>query len=241
MRNTSLLAAGLTLAACLTGLGPAPVVLTANEHGPLTVENNVELRPCVELTNPHCTPVGTTGTSGIKKMRCWRDQSWHQGRYSSDRWFIIELNNGQEGWVHSSYVEHQTKDTPNCDKLPYVRAADWAITHIGEVAQPNGTDWSGWCATFVYRAFREGAGIDYRAGDALVQFRHFRDAGKIDTGMPRFGEPVFYDIVQPYGHVAIYIGGNSVVTTQGLDGDHKPVARRDLHSFANYLGWAVIE
>ncbi len=48
------------------------------------------------------------------------------------------------------------------------------------------------------------------------------------------------DIARPYGHTAIYIGGTTVVTTQGMEGARLPVARRDLYSFSNYLGWAAV-
>lgn len=214
-------------------------LFTASPAGAVTVTSNVNLRPCVDLNNANCAPVGTTGSSGVWKMRCWRDGSWASGNYNSNRWFLIVLNDGREGFVHSSFVGNQTA-TPNCNELPYVRAADWAIARIGQRTQPNGVGWSGYCATFTYNAFAQGAGVAYERGNAIDQYRKYRDRGMVYGGLPRYGDPVFYDIAQPYGHTAIYIGGTTVVTTQGMEGANQPVARRDLYSFGNYLGWAAV-
>jgi hypothetical protein len=232
MRKVSV---GLGAAAMVAGLG----VVGAPPAGAVTVTPNVNLRPCVDTGNPNCSPVGTSGSSGAWKMRCWRDGSWATGNYRSNRWFLIVLNDGREGFVHSSFVGNQTA-TPNCNELPYVRAADWAIARIGQYTQPNGVGWSGYCATFTHNAFTQGAGVAYEPGNAIDQYWKYRNRGMIRGGLPRFGDPVFYDIARPYGHTAIYIGGTTVVTTQGLEGANLPVARRDLYSFSNYLGWATV-
>jgi hypothetical protein len=218
----------------LSGVG----VWTAAPASAATVTQNVNLRPCVDLNNPNCSPVGTTA-GGVYKLRCWRDGSWATGNYSSNRWFLLALADGREGYVHSSFVGSQYS-TPNCSDLPYVRAADWAIARIGQRTQPSGVGWSGYCATFTYRAFTQGAGVAYESGNAIDQYWKYRNRGLIYGGIPRYGDPVFYNIAQPYGHTAIYIGGTTVVTTQGLEGANLPIARRDLNSFGNYLGWAAV-
>ncbi len=41
------------------------------------------------------------------------------------------------------------------------------------------------------------------------------------------------------GSPLIYIGGTTVVTTRGYEGNHLPIQRADINTFANYLGWAV--
>lgn len=231
-RRASLFVAAMAMVAGVTVFGAEPA-------GAATVTPDVNLRPCVDTSNPNCSPVGTTGSSGVWRMRCWRDGSWATGNYNSNRWFLIVLNDGREGFVHSSFVGNQTS-TPNCGTLPYVRAADWAIARIGQRTQPNGVGWSGYCATFTYNAFTQGAGVPYENGNAIDQHRKYRNRGMIYGGIPRYGDPVFYDITAPYGHTAIYIGGTTVVTTQGMEGANLPVARRDLYSFNNYLGWAAV-
>ncbi len=89
----------------------------------------------MNLANGNCASVGTTGAGGnLYKIRCWRDGSWATGNYSLNRWFLVSLGDGREGYVHSSLVGGQYA-TPNCSELPYVRAADWAIACIGQVTQ----------------------------------------------------------------------------------------------------------
>lgn len=229
-------------AALLVGLG----VAAAPAANAATVTGGVNLRPCVDLNNGNCAPVGTTNGGNLYKMRCWRDGSWATGNYTSNRWFLVSLTDGREGYVHSSFVGSQYA-TPNCSDLPYVRAADWAIARIGQVTQDAfpgnptpGRDWSGYCATFTWGAFRAGAGVGYPAANAIDQYWYFKNRGLIAGGLPRYGDPVFYDIAQPYGHTAIYIGGTTVVTTRGYEGNHLPIQRTDVNTFPNYLGWAVI-
>jgi hypothetical protein len=239
----------LASAFAITALAGPVVVLDASPAGALTITSNVNVRPCVDLNNPSCAPVGSTGTVGISKLRCWRDASWATGNYNSNRWFLILLKDGREGYVHSSFVGQQTS-TPNCTTLHYVRAADWAIAQIGQAYAPasisrNYSDWppgpigewSGDCAKFAHAAYAYGAGTSFPRGNAIGQYRHFRDRGQIIGGLPRYGSPVFYNVTQ-YGHVAIYIGGTTIVTTRGLDNHGLTVARADINSFANYLGWA---
>ena len=232
----------LTLAAALFGLN----LLNAPAASAASVTGGINLRPCVDLGNPNCGSVGTTDGGNLYKMRCWRDGSWATGNYASNRWFLVSLNDGREGYVHSSFVGGQYA-TPNCGELAYVRAADWAIARIGQVTQDNfpgnptpGAGWSGYCATFTYGAFRAGAGVAYPAANAIDQYWNFKNRGMIYGGWPRYGDPVFYNIAQPYGHTAIYIGGTTVVSTQGMEGANQPVARRDLNSFPAYLGWAAV-
>lgn len=73
--------------------------------------------------------------------------------------------------------------------------------------------------------------MGYRRGDAIQQYDGYKRDGKIVGGIPRYGEPVFYNIAVPYGHTAIYIGGLTIVSAQGMDGNKLSVARRGLHSF----------
>lgn len=228
-------------------------VLPASAATP-SVEAGVNLRPCVSLSNGNCAPVGVTDGGTLYKMRCWRDGTSVTGNYTSQRWLLVSLRNGQEGYVHSSYVTNQV-GTPSCSTLPYVRAADFAISLIGQTYAsstvagdytagdwapgPYG-EWSGDCAKLTGSSFTRGAGVGYRRGNAIDQYNGYRNDGKIYGGIPRYGDPVFYNIAAPYGHTAIYIGGLTIVSTQGMDHANLPIAKRGLYSFSSYLGWAAI-
>ncbi|MGN9807464.1 hypothetical protein [Micromonospora sp. L32] len=215
-----------------------------------TVVSGVNLRPCVDTNNGNCSPVGTTGSSTTAKMECWRDGSWATGAYYSNRWFLLELSDTREGFVHSSYVGSQTA-VPNCNDLPRVRAADWAIAQIGQTRASEAYwyspydwrpgelgEWSGDCAKLPTIAYRN-AGVNYYLANAINQWNYYANAGLTRSGIPRYGDPVWWNETQ-WGHTAIYIGGTTAVGTQGLDGQWKPVARYDIYSHANYLGWAKV-
>jgi len=48
-------------------------------------------------------------------MICYRDTFWSNGNYWSNRWFYgYTLNNSWAGWVHSSYVQNQTRGAYSC-------------------------------------------------------------------------------------------------------------------------------
>jgi hypothetical protein len=59
-----------------------------------------------------------------------------------------------------------------------------------------------------------GAGVMYRRGKAIVQYRGYASDGRIVSGIPCYGEPVFHDIAAPYGHTASYVRGVTIATTQ---------------------------
>lgn len=228
------------------------VLSVATPASALTVSRNVTMRPCVDTANRNCASVGSTGSARAVKMRCWRDGSWATGAYRSNRWFLMVLSDGREGYVHSSHVRNQTA-TPNCRELSYVRAADWAIAQIGKTHAPSNlaarytdwapgplAEWSGDCAKFAHMAYQYGAGVSFARASASGQYRAYKNVGRILGGIPRYGAPVFYDIARPHGHVAIYIGGTTIVTTRGLDHANLTVERRDLSTYSNYLGWAAV-
>lgn len=217
-----------------------------------TVTPGVNLRPCVDLSRGVCAPVGSTSGTGINTIRCWRDGSTATGAYTSNRWFLVYLSDGREGYVHSSYVSGQYT-TPNCSTLAYVRAADQALSYIDQVYAPSAIaahysdwapgpygEWSGDCAKLTHSSYVYGAGVGFATGNAINQYNTYRSQGVIYGGLPRYGSPVYYNIASPYGHTAIYVGGTTIISTQGLDNARLSVVRRDVYSFANYLGWAKV-
>lgn len=250
LRQRIIRVAGIFSALCL-GLG---ALLVASPASAATVTSGVNIRPCVDLGQAVCAPLGSTNGTGINTLRCWRDGSWATGNYPSNRWFLAYLSDGREGYVHSSFVAGQYA-TPNCSTLAYVRAADKARSYYGQTYATSDiasefsasdwapgpyAEWSGDCAKLTSSAYRHGAGLSYASGNAIVQYRTYKNAGPILGGIPRYGAPVFYDIAAPYGHTAIYIGGTTIITTQGMDNARLRVVRKDLYSYANYLGWAKI-
>lgn len=228
------------------------VGITAEPASAATLNgSNVNLRACVDLSNAVCAkPVGTTGSAGIVKMRCWRDGTTVTGNYRSQRWFLVMLTDDREGYVHSSFVTNQ-QNVPECTTLAYVRAADFAIAQVGRVYASSSTaaqylasdwgtpyaEWSGDCAKLTGSSYRS-TGSDYPKADAIGQYRAFRNAGKILGGIPRYGSPVFFNVTN-WGHTAIYIGGTSIVSTQKLDGARLPVVVQDINSYGSYLGYAL--
>lgn len=242
--------AAVTLAT--TGALVASGMVLAPAASAATVTPGVNLRPCVDLGQAVCSPVGTTSGTGVNTIRCWRDGSWATGNYSSNRWLLVYLSDGREGYVHSSYVAGQYA-TPSCGTLAYVRAADKALSYYRQQSAPSDiasrysdwapgpyAEWSGDCAKLTHSAYVYGAGLGFAGGNAIQQYNTYRSQGAVLGGLPRYGAPVYYNIAAPYGHTAIYIGGTTVITTQGMDGNNLPVERRDLYSFANYLGWAKV-
>lgn len=243
----------IRLVAMAAMLGVVLPVCLALPAGAVTVTTGVNIRPCVDTSNSVCSPVGTTSSAGVVTQRCWRDGSWATGNYSSNRWFLVYLADGREGFVHSSFVQNQVS-SPNCSSLAYVRAADKALSFVGQVYAPGDIankysdwapgpygEWSGDCIKLVHAAYVYGAGIPYETGNAIDVYYKYKNRGLIHGGLPRYGAGVFYTINGvPQGHTAVYVGGRTIVTTQGLDNAYRPVVLRDIYASGNYLGWAKV-
>ncbi len=234
---------------------PATRAAAAPNYTSALAQQNVNLRPCVHSTGGVCSPVGTTTNATAARMICWRDGAWATGRYSSNRWFLVEANSrgGPEGFVHSSFVTNQTA-VPNCSNIARVRAVDWALTQVGQTHASSdyrqgvwGMDWTpgpdrewaGDCAKLPFIAYKR-QGISYPLADAIRQWERMPSRQTGSTYYPRFGDPVFWDIARPYGHTALYVGGTKAVGTTGMDFNGTPVAIYDLTSRPNYLGYGRV-
>lgn len=226
--------------ALVTGVIPAQ----ASYYGS-AVSPGKNVRACADTTS-RCRVVTTTTSSA--RMQCWRDGGVATGRYRSARWFLLELSNGQEGFVHSSFVTRQVT-VPNCGSLARVRAVDWALTQFGSWQTPEAyaayvepgpdREWSGDCLAFARIAY-ENAGLGgLTAPNAIEQWNRFQGSGLARSGtLPRYGDPVFTNIA-PVGHVGLYIGGKSMIGTQGTDGSYLPVTIYSMYDkYPSYLGWA---
>ncbi len=185
-------------------------------------------------------------TTSTARMQCWRDLQVVSG---SPRWFLVELSNGQEGFIHSSLTVPSTQtSTPKCDTLQRVRAADWALAQLGKTYDDTGRqvtwapgpdkEWSGDCLAFVNHSYRIAGHTGLGAATAIGQWNS-PPAGAIKmTGLlPRYGDPVFTNIPS-VGHTAIYIGGTSMIGTQGVDGSRLPIEIYSLYNkYPTYQGY----
>ncbi len=236
-----------------TAAAPAPAASAAVYFGSTIAAGN-NVRACADVTEP-CRVLTTTTSTG--RMQCWRDGGWATGRYSSNRWFLMELSNGQEGFVHSSFVTNQTS-VPNCSSLARVLAADWALAQVkaravyappeygqgsmGGLDWRPGPDreWSGDCAKLPYLAYRR-VGVNYPLNHAIGQWNDLASRRGSNAYLPRYGDPVFYSI-GGFGHTGLYVGGQSIVATQAGDWAYKPVEIYPMfnNGYGTYLGWAKV-
>jgi hypothetical protein len=238
----------ILLAALATLLAPMP----AKAAGPY-ITQTANVRACTNTGNGNCAPLTTIGTSTPVIMVCWRDESWATGAYSSNRWFLVRRSSdGMEGFVHSSLVGSQST-VPNCGSVPRAMAGLNAIARIGQV-YANSSDaalfsdwapgpygeWSGDCKKLVSTAWYRATGRLLVSGNAKPTFDYYwANRGEKGYGYPRYGSLVGYNIAAPYGHIAVSVGVNRIVSTQGLDFARLPVAMQTTGSYSNPLGWVV--
>lgn len=209
------------------------------------------IRDCIQETSAckwHLrVPKGTN-----LRMNCWADGRTAKGRYRSDRWFYATTESGARGYIHSSWVEKQTR-VGHCRHHIGVRAATWAAEQNGRRA-PRASEaalignregrWQGWCKGFTTVAHaRFGRGVV--RGDAIATWRTLHRAGKgrtnLDPKKIAIGAMVFWNTGDRYGHAAIYVGNGFVMSTQGAytgaTGPGLAVARRPLSYWGRPVGW----
>jgi cell wall-associated NlpC family hydrolase len=56
---------------------------------------------------------------------------------------------------------------------------------------------------------------------------------------PMVGTQVFWPNLTSSGHVALYVGNGYVITTQGNQGDGKPIASVPLSAYGAAAGWVA--
>ena len=232
----------------LVGLSAAPV----DAVGP-TITQTAGVRSCVDTSNGNCSPFGSFGAGTPVTMVCWIDGSWATEAYSSNRWFLVRRSDRFEAFVHSSRVGSQVS-TPNCGSVTRVKAGLEAIKRLGQVYASSSDaslfsasswspgpygEWSGDCKKLAYVAYYR-AGLTLVGGNAKPTFDYYwANRSSKGGGLPLYGSLVGWDIIRPYGHIAVAVGGDRVATTRGLDGDKLTNAIRTTSSFSNYLGWVV--
>lgn len=200
----------------------------------------------------------TTLAPGTRvRMECWIDAPSRSGT-KLPRWFYVTVSSGATGWVKAERVGAQTS-VSNCQNKPAVWASLWTtgLDHYGKT-QPTTADranmkkyygftnwgpkvdWSGDCKSFAALAWLSTSTSRLLPrGNAIDVYRAYKAQGKVRTsGVPPRGALVFWNVTS-YGHVAVSLGNNRVVTTVGMDNDMRPITDMPLSGFRNYLGWVM--
>lgn len=243
----------IVLGATLAATALLPLAAPAASAASPRLQGNAAVRPCIDLANPGCAPVGAPLAKGTGvSMVCWQDGSNDTGAYRTNRWFWVTAG-ARSGFVHASWVVDQAK-VGACTQNRGVSVARWAGEHIGRTkptaaeaaaTKINDGQWSGWCAAFTFSAYKFGAGVTPRfAGNAAPRYESYRAAGLVTgwngaANVP-VGAMVFWpNISRPYGHTAIYVGDGMVISTQGDGKTVQPVYRVSVTTWGAPAGWVA--
>ena len=233
-------------------LAAGVVALCASSAAASTITSSAPVRPCVNTANRYCGAITTFGSGTSVAMQCWIDGSSVTEAYSSNRWFLVRRGDGYEAFAHSSRVGSQTS-TPHCGNVLRVKAGLEAIKRMGQVTAsasdaalftdwapgPYG-EWSGDCKKLVWTAYYR-AGLSLARGNAKPTFDYYwANRSTRGTGsLPRYGALVGFNIVLPYGHIAVAVGGNRIATTRGTDGQGLTNEIQTISTYSNYAGWVL--
>jgi len=182
-------------------------------------------------------------------MICWEDGR-HSPSFVWDRWFLVTASGGVEGFVKAERVSTQWENAPECSNVKRASAVSWAIGRLGQptVSQTDinaykkrfpgwplpfgaGNRWSGDCIAFVTLAYFS-TGVNVPGGDAIEVARKYSLKG----GEPQYGSLIFWNVGDK-GHVGIYIGGNRVIATRGVDADSYAIKDYAKSFWSGYMGW----
>jgi cell wall-associated NlpC family hydrolase len=230
-----------------------PAMASAASVGPTVLY--VRLAPYAAnvrtCASTNCGIIGGIRSGTPVSMICWQDGPVSVvGNYASPRWFKVN-GAGLTGFVHSSFVNHQT-NVPNCAATPpqppaKSAALTWAMAHVGSLAPTaaeklgNPADrWSGWCALFAYDAHKIGAGSStVLLGNANQALAGYQARGMVRTGIAPAGALLFWGPTpgNSYGHVAIATADGKAVGTRGFANQYLPVGIYEISAVPNYVGW----
>lgn len=227
LRILALSVSGVVLAAGTFASSPATAASAPQ------ISKKASLQYCISASKPGCKPAAKF-SAGRVTMVCWRDGSTVTGAYRSNRWFYVSQGS-RTGWTHSSWVTHQAK-VPACSgsKFRGISAATWAAETTGQTKATAdqaawmwgpGSDryWSGGCAGFAAASYHYGAKVDPRVRDnAKPEYQWYANRSKTRSfaKTPQVGSLVFWPNSSSWGHVAVWVGNGSVVTTWGYPGEH---------------------
>ncbi len=237
-----------TLAILTTAFTATPII-TQEPSASATVQYQSQIARrtamywCTSMSFGYCATPFAAANPGSAHMVCYRD-----GPDNGARWFFVFMPNGSEGFVYSNDVVNQTS-TPNCATVNWVKATDFAYTHLGQVSDfadsYPGWDhyWSGACVVFVAIAW--GGNVIPQLGPnstAYSQWLNYNRLGAATTEKtyaPPRGAVVFFVLlpVTLVGHIAVSLGNWQFIGTTGLTGAGTATNAQDIRSTSGYLGW----
>lgn len=215
------------------------------------IADTVNWRDCTNINLAGCAARGQIPWGTPVTMHCWIDDSPVTGLYRSARWFYVTATNGVRAFVHSSFVADQAT-VPHCSTHRGISASRWAAMRVGatsptqaEAAGTGAREWSGWCYLFAQQAHAQSHGTRPYAGlgTARATFDAYSRNGRVSTNMNPdaipIGSIVFWRSVTSAGHAAVYVGQGHVISTQGIEGQRRPVARLPLTHWGTPSGWVA--
>jgi hypothetical protein len=181
-----------------------------------------------------CYQMGTANVPGSADAM-WVQASWASGPGTGTGWINEHFVND------GAPINKAAPGVPPCSSSAASKAISWARQYLGT------NDDSGYCLLFVYQAY-QAAGINigssstaasYWSGNPRGYTRHPGDKN------PAVGSLVFWGATKanPAGHVGIYEGNNTVISTSSW-----PESGNQVHewSFSGrnaagypYLGWML--
>lgn len=209
-----------------------------------TTARRIDLRSCPDRSNGWCAGVRTVPRHTTVRPLCTMTADRR-------RWLLIGLDDGTEGFAEAGDLRGAISAT-DCRTVPRVMAGLAAIDRIGEsIARDTDArlfgdwgavygEWSGDCKKLASASYRA-AGVTLVGGNAKPAFDFYRSTSPW-TGTsrtPPYGALVGYDVAMPYGHIAVAVGGERIVTTFGPEGSRTPNQVNTTWIYGNYRGWAV--
>jgi len=247
----------VTAALVMAGALTASVIIPAVSANAATFNSWISRRTaiyqCTSMGFGYCASPFAAADVGPTHMVCWRD-----GPDNPNRWFYVFMPNGTEGYVYAPDVTNQVP-TPSCASVNWIRASDFAYTHLGQVTDTNPADvsqfsasdwgpgpvgeWSGNCSKFTYLAWYTAGVTTGRAPTALDLWNLYKSIGAADTNLthvPPRSALVFFSnpsVDGGAGHVGLSMGNWQFIGTRGLSNQGLPTDARDIRNVPGYLGW----
>ncbi|GAB3665327.1 hypothetical protein GCM10027596_31320 [Nocardioides korecus] len=163
--------------------------------------------------------------------------------YLSEHWLNTPVGSNQHVSGEPSCGGGPTGGGVSGPSATAQRAINWAMARNGQAID------SGACLLFVEQAYRA-AGVDLGTGYSAARYWQTNPRGfpRHTDRAPEVGSLVFWGATSrnPYGHVGIYLGNNTVVSTSSWP---QPSGSRTVHTWSfsgrngagyPYLGWMHI-
>lgn len=174
----------------------------------------------------------------------WNDKLWYFVKWSGGRTWV------NDHWLSDPEVANTpVPGVPSCDATQSssssasTAAISWAREHLGQAFD------AGWCLLFVQQAYAA-AGVSLGRAPGAAQYWRENPQGFTEhpgNTSPPVGALVFWGATRfnSYGHVGIYIGGDTVISTSSWPESWSTpyvhewsFSGRNAHGYP-YLGWIL--